>query len=46
MVKSYIDKIASMEDEVLMMAALSHGRASGDVAALPLSRSEDQAALT
>lgn len=46
MMESYVDKIASREDEVLLMAALSHGRASGDGAALPLSRPKDQAVLT
>lgn len=46
MMESYVDKIASMEDEVLLMAALSHGRALGDGAAPPLSRPQDQAVLT
>lgn len=46
MMESYVDKIASTEDEVLLMATLSHGRASGDGAALPLTRPQDQSAFT
>lgn len=52
MMESYDDKIASMKDEALLMAALNHWRAgevcafpAGDRAGPPLPRPQDQAAF-